>query len=97
MYEENSGERQMFEGNWKCGKCGAPITKLPFQPDPARLSQITCRECYQPGGGGAARPMFQGNWKCGKCGSAITELPFQPQPGRESELTCRDCFKNSRA
>lgn len=97
---EDNGGRQMFQGNWACGKCGKPVTQLPFQPDPARLGQITCRDCYQPGAGGGngggTKPMFQGNWKCGKCSSAITELPFQPKPEREGELTCRNCFLSSR-
>ena len=44
--KEQQGERKMFQGDWKCGKCVSPITELPFQPDPARADQLTCRDCY---------------------------------------------------
>ncbi|MBI2591738.1 MAG: hypothetical protein HYW34_03620 [Candidatus Brennerbacteria bacterium] len=37
----------MFQGNWKCAKCGAEITQLPFEPDPARLGQLQCRDCHR--------------------------------------------------
>ena len=40
-------ERKTYTGNWKCGKCGAPITSLPFDPDPARLGQLKCRDCHK--------------------------------------------------
>ncbi|MEK7211104.1 MAG: hypothetical protein AAB731_00550 [Patescibacteria group bacterium] len=33
--------------NIKCCDCGAPIDKLPFNPDPARLDSIRCRECLR--------------------------------------------------
>lgn len=61
MADQDSGggtdrpERQMFKGNWTCGECGGAITELPFEPDPARLSQLKCRECHKkgrPAGGG---------------------------------------------
>lgn len=39
--------RQMFQGDWKCSKCNAAITELPFQPDPARLDQLLCRDCHK--------------------------------------------------
>ena len=41
------GERKMYQGNWKCSECGKEITQLPFEPDPARLSQLKCRDCHQ--------------------------------------------------
>lgn len=34
----------MFQGNWKCSKCGGTITELPFEP--RSTSGLTCRECY---------------------------------------------------
>jgi len=40
-------QRQMFQGNWNCSKCNGPITELPFQPDPARLDQLLCRDCHR--------------------------------------------------
>ncbi len=33
--------------NIKCADCGAAITQLPFQPDPARLNTIRCRDCLR--------------------------------------------------
>ncbi len=44
-YEQ--GERKMFQGDWKCGKCGGDIKELPFEPDPARMDQLTCRDCFK--------------------------------------------------
>jgi CxxC-x17-CxxC domain-containing protein len=58
-YQENNGgggfrggndggmQRQMFQGDWKCAKCGAEIKELPFEPDPARLEQLLCRDCHR--------------------------------------------------
>ena len=47
-YEQNGGmQRKMFQGDWKCSKCGSAITELPFEPDPARLGQILCRDCHR--------------------------------------------------
>lgn len=53
----SSAPRQMFSGNWTCGTCGAPITELPFEPDPSRLGTLKCRDCHKKsrderGGGG---------------------------------------------
>lgn len=41
-------QRPMYKVNAKCADCGADITELPFQPDPARMSQLRCRNCYKP-------------------------------------------------
>lgn len=38
---------QRFQGNWKCSKCGVAITELPFEPDPARVSELLCRDCHR--------------------------------------------------
>ncbi len=48
-YQDNGGfaPRPMFEGNWTCSKCSGAITKLPFEPDPARLGQLLCRDCHR--------------------------------------------------
>lgn len=47
-YSGNDGfERKMYKGDWKCSKCGNPITELPFEPDPSRLSQLLCRDCHR--------------------------------------------------
>jgi hypothetical protein len=33
--------------NIKCCECGAPITELPFNPDPSRTSTLKCRDCMR--------------------------------------------------
>jgi DNA-directed RNA polymerase subunit RPC12/RpoP len=43
-------QRQMVDVstmNIKCCECGAEIKELPFNPDPARLDQIRCRDCMR--------------------------------------------------
>jgi len=40
-------QRQMVQGDWKCSSCGKPIKELPFNPDPARMDQLKCKECHQ--------------------------------------------------
>lgn len=99
----NGGDRPMFEGNWSCATCGAPITKLPFQPDEARLGQLKCRDCFRQSAGDRPvrdtrpeRQLFSGNWQCATCGGGITELPFEPDPSRLGQLKCRDCHKAGR-
>ncbi|QSH39731.1 hypothetical protein JXR01_00390 [Candidatus Kaiserbacteria bacterium] len=89
-------ERKMFTGDWKCGGCGAAITELPFQPDPAREGSLMCRDCHKKRqsdspAGGSDRQMFEGNWSCADCGGAITSLPFEPRD--TGNLKCRDCFR----
>jgi CxxC-x17-CxxC domain-containing protein len=39
------GERKMFAGDWKCSKCGCPITKLPFEPK--ATNNLTCIDCFK--------------------------------------------------
>ncbi|MAF80196.1 hypothetical protein CL629_03905 [bacterium] len=39
--------RKMFQGNWKCSGCGGDITELPFEPDPSRLENLKCRDCFK--------------------------------------------------
>ena len=91
---EQTTERKMFEGNWKCSKCGASITKLPFEPNPEREGELLCKECHSAGRGDRNRrekKMYEGRWTCSGCGGAITSLPFEPRD--ESNLKCRDCFR----
>jgi len=42
----------MFQGNWKCSKCGGAITELPFQP--RSEAGLTCRTCFIAEKNGAA-------------------------------------------
>ncbi|MFA4937003.1 MAG: hypothetical protein WC575_01755 [Patescibacteria group bacterium] len=46
----NQGPREMIDVSAmgiKCADCGVEITQLPFQPDPARLNTIRCRDCLR--------------------------------------------------
>jgi len=108
--DRDNSTKQMFKGNWTCGSCGGSINELPFEPDPARVGSLKCRDCHSksrdsrgdrnnnrnfgPKNQGP-RQMFQGNWTCGSCGGSINELPFEPDPARVGSLKCRDCHRNS--
>lgn len=39
--------RRWYVGEWMCAVCGAPITRLPFEPDPDRLMFLSCRDCHR--------------------------------------------------
>ncbi len=106
-YQDNNQggfQKQMFQGNWKCSKCGADITELPFEPNPERVNELLCKNCHREkrqsfrGNDNfqGPRQTFQGDWKCSKCGAAITELPFQPDPARVDQLLCRNCHREKR-
>jgi len=88
-------DRKMYQGNWKCSKCGTDINELPFEPKEGL--DILCKECHREklgekgGRNNFQRKMFQGNWKCASCGKEITELPFEPKEGQE--ILCRDCYR----
>ena len=45
--QKDGGERKMYQGNWTCGKCGGEIKELPFEPDPNRMDQLSCKDCYR--------------------------------------------------
>ncbi len=101
MHGDN--QRQMVQGNWTCGTCGAGINELPFEPSPDRLDSLKCRDCHKKaqadrgdrrghGRNNGPRQMFEGNWTCGSCGKNIDKLPFNPDPSRVGSLKCRDCF-----
>ena len=96
MNSNNGGDREMFQGNWKCSSCGGTITQLPFNPGPSRESGLVCRDCHRNNKESRPRQdrqMFEGNWTCSRCGGGISQLPFQPDPSRTNTLVCRDCFK----
>lgn len=40
-----TGEKQMFEGDWKCSECGAAITSLPFKP--FNTENLKCLDCFK--------------------------------------------------
>ena len=86
-------EKQTYQGNWKCSKCGKNIKELPFNPK--STENLICRECYSKSGGiKPKKQMFHGDWKCSKCGGKITELPFEPKSTKN--LVCRDCYLKNR-
>jgi hypothetical protein len=37
----------MLDVDEKCADCGTEIKQLPFKPDPARKSQLRCKDCYR--------------------------------------------------
>ncbi len=99
---DDSFQRKMYQGNWKCSQCGTAITELPFEP--SGDLPLYCRDCHRErrgqrqGGSGRGdfqRKMYQGNWKCSDCGADITELPFEPKS--DQEIFCRDCYRSRRA
>ena len=45
--EKEEAGRRLFSGDWKCGMCGKAITSLPFEPNPMRLPDLRCWECYK--------------------------------------------------
>lgn len=100
-------DRQMFNVDLSCAKCGAHISQLPFQPSGDR--PVYCSDCNRAfrqtrgdaggnsfGGGmsRAPRQMFQVNLTCAGCGTAITELPFEPKGDRP--VYCKACMMSRR-
>ncbi len=100
-------DRQMFDVDLSCAKCGAHISQLPFQPSGSR--PVYCSDCNRafrkdrPGadrGGNRGgfdrgpRQMFSVNLNCAECGVAITELPFQPTG--DKPVYCRACLQARR-
>ncbi|MDD4477305.1 MAG: hypothetical protein PHY40_04105 [Patescibacteria group bacterium] len=98
-------DRQMFDVDLSCAKCGTHISQLPFQPSGDR--PVYCSECNRAyrqsrtddrggrgGRGGFSnrgpRQMYSVNATCAGCGAQITELPFQPTG--DKPVYCRDCM-----
>jgi len=102
-------DRQMFDVDLTCAKCGDHISQLPFQPSGDR--PVYCSDCNRafrqsrPNGRSGARggvggrnsghrQMYSVNLTCASCGTAITQLPFQPTG--EKPVYCRDCMQARR-
>jgi len=98
-------DRQMYDVDLTCAKCGTHISQLPFQPSGDR--PVYCNECNRAfratrgddrgGRGGFSsgpRQMFSVNLTCASCGTAITQLPFQPSG--DKPVYCRDCMQARR-
>jgi len=94
-------DRQMFDVDLTCAKCGAHISQLPFQPSGDR--PVYCSDCNRafrqergPSAGASRgnagpRQMYSVNLTCASCGAAITQLPFQPSG--DKPVYCRPCLQ----
>ena len=45
MADFQQGPKQMFQGDWKCAKCGKDIKELPFEP--RNTATLKCRDCWK--------------------------------------------------
>ncbi len=92
-------DRQMYDVNLDCAKCGTHISQLPFQPSGDR--PVYCSECNRAfrdskrsndrgGFSRGPRQMYSVNLSCAQCGTAITQLPFQPTG--DKPVYCKDCM-----
>lgn len=99
-----NNDRQMFDVDLSCAKCGNHISQLPFQPSGDR--PVYCADCNRAfrqnnrdndrgNFNRGPRQMFQVDLKCADCGIAITELPFQPTG--DKPVYCRACLQAKRA
>ena len=95
---DNSVNKQMYEVDLKCAKCGAKITQLPFQPSGDR--PVYCFECtklYRQQNqtqNNGEKKMYDVDVNCSKCGAKITKLPFVPRSS--ANIICKDCYIKSR-
>jgi len=95
-------DRQMYDVDLTCAKCGNHISQLPFQPSGDR--PVYCSDCNRAfrqsrggsmGGGmsrgpRAPRQMYSVNLTCASCGAQITQLPFEPTG--DKPVYCKDCM-----
>jgi len=88
--------KQMFDVDVDCAKCGTHITQLPFQPSGDR--PVYCADCnrayHENKRESGPRQMFDVDINCAGCGSKITQLPFQPSS--DKPIYCRDCMQSRR-
>jgi hypothetical protein len=47
--QKQAGKPQRFSGDWRCSKCGAVITSLPFEPKGKSVDRLLCLDCYNAG------------------------------------------------
>jgi CxxC-x17-CxxC domain-containing protein len=103
-------DRQMYDVDLSCAKCGSHISQLPFQPSGDRpVYCVDCNRAFRQSrtggmGGGAGngmsrgprapRQMYSVNLSCASCGTGITQLPFQPTG--DKPVYCRDCMQARR-
>lgn len=77
----------MHQGNWKCSKCGAAITELPFIP--RSENGLTCRDCYfkaKNGGAGAPAPTADTSSEPPPYDPTEGEVAGEPAPAPPDEL-----------
>ena len=46
MADFQEGQKQMFQGDWKCSKCGTDIKQLPFNPTKG-TDRLKCIDCWK--------------------------------------------------
>lgn len=101
-------DRQMFDVDLTCDRCGGHISQLPFQPSGDR--KVYCNECNRTfwqekrdqgfrgnsaGGSRGPRQMFKVDVNCSECGKHIDQLPFEPKG--DKAILCVDCLRAKRA
>lgn len=99
-------DRQMFDVDLACAKCGAHISQLPFQPSGDR--KVYCNDCNRAywadkrgndrGGfrdNRGPKQMFAVDLVCADCNKPITQLPFMPKG--DKPVYCSDCLRAKRA
>ena len=89
----DNGNRQMFDVDLNCAKCGTHISQLPFQPSGDR--PVFCADCNrahreQRHNSRPQRQMYDVNVNCSGCGTLITQLPFEPKD--TSNILCKACY-----
>ncbi len=92
-------DRQMYDVNLTCSKCGAHISQLPFQPSGDR--PVYCSDCNRAHRESmhqkddSQRRMYNVDVDCAGCGAHISQLPFRPTG--DKPIYCRECLAKNRA
>lgn len=77
-------DRQMFDVDMTCSKCGAHISQLPFQPSGDR--PVYCSDCNR-----AFRQTRGTNDRRGGMGGGMSRGPRAPRQMFQVDLTCAQC------